>query len=73
MICMADLICDMNDCKYRSPRPLRKWRFKDKSPCYGCTRSFVVIIRDGDIETVSGKENMTRCCFYEPIDKEDLK
>lgn len=74
---MADLICNMNDCKYRSRRPLRKWRRNDNSPCYGCTRSFVVITRvfdpDGDIETVGGKENMTRCCFYEPIDKEDLK
>lgn len=77
MICMADLICDMNDCKYRSRRPLRKWRRKDKSPCYGCTQRFVVITcvfdPDGDIEAVGDKENMAHCCFYESIDKENLK
>lgn len=77
MICVADLICNMNDCKYRSRRPLRKWRNTDKSPCYGCTQRFVVITRvfdpDGDIETVGGTENMAHCCFYEPIDKENLK
>lgn len=74
---MADLICDMGDCKHKSRHPLRKWRKQDKSPCYSCTLDFVVIAKvfdpDGDIEAVASRENMANCCFYEPIQKEDLK
>ena len=41
-IAMADLICSMI-CKHRSKRPLRKWRNKDGSPCFGCSLKYVKI------------------------------
>ena len=67
---MADLICFM-DCKHRSNRPLRKWRKKDGSPCYGCRLETVTISRafdfDGDICAIAGEENMARCAHYEPL------
>ena len=46
---MADLICSMI-CKHRSKRPLRKWRNKDGSPCFGCSLKYVKISRVFDIE-----------------------
>lgn len=67
---MADLICSM-PCKHRSKRPLRKWKNKDGSPCYGCRLEYVKISRvfdlDGDIFAVAGEENMAHCIFYEPL------
>lgn len=55
---MADLICDMADCKHRSKRPLKKWRSKDGSRCYGCTLQYIitncVVDPDGDIEATAG-------------------
>ena len=55
---MADLICSMI-CKHRSKRPLRKWRNKDGSPCFGCSLKYVKISRvfdmDGDICAVAGE------------------
>jgi len=69
---MADLICSMA-CKHRSKRPLRKWKKKDGSPCYGCSLKYVNISRafdwDGDIYAVAGEKNMARCVFYEPLDE----
>lgn len=69
---MADLICSMN-CKHRSKRPLRKWRKKNGSPCYGCRLEYVKISRvfdlDGDIYAVAGEENMAHCVFYEPLNE----
>ena len=69
---MADLICSMA-CKHRSKRPLRKWRHKDGSLCYGCRLKCVHISRvfdpDGDIYAVAGEENMAHCAFYEPLEE----
>ena len=69
---MADLICSMA-CKHRSKRPLRKYRNKNGSPCYGCCLEYVHISRvfdlDGDICAVAGEENMAHCAFYEPLDE----
>lgn len=71
-IAMADLICSMI-CKHRSKRPLRKWRNKDGSPCFGCSLKYVKISRvfdmDGDICAVAGEGNMAHCAFYEPLDE----
>lgn len=71
---MPAIICEMN-CKHRSKRPLRKWRHKDKSPCYTCGREYVTISRmfdwDGDVCAVAGEENMARCAFYEPLDEQE--
>lgn len=73
-VIMADLICSMA-CKHRSKRPLRKWRKKDGSPCYGCTLKYVTISRafdiDGDICAVAGEENMAHCNFYDPTDESE--
>lgn len=71
---MANLICSMA-CKHRSKHPLRKWRNKDGSPCYGCSLKYVKISRvfdwDGDIWSKAGEENMAHCIFYEPIDESE--
>ena len=71
-IAMADLICSMI-CKHSSKRPLRKWRNKDGSPCFGCSLKYVKISRvfdmDGDICAVAGEGNMAHCAFYEPLDE----
>ncbi len=67
---MATVICDMLDCKHRSRRKLKTWRNRNGAPCYGCSLDAVVVGRvfdlDGDIEAVSGKENMAICKNYEP-------
>ena len=69
---MADLICSMI-CKHRSKRPLRKWRKKDGSPCFGCSLKYVNISRvfdlDGDICAGAGEGNMAHCAFYEPLEE----
>ena len=69
---MAEIICAMA-CKHRSKRPLRKWKNRDGSRCYGCSLEYVKISRifdfDGDIFAVAGEKNMARCAFYEPIDE----
>lgn len=71
---MAVLICNMNDCKHRSKRPLRSWKNKSGGKCNGCAREFVVVTKvfdpDGDIEAVAGKESMAVCAFYEPMEKD---
>lgn len=71
---MAVLMCNMNDCKHRSKRPLRYWKNKSGGKCYGCAREFVVVTMvfdpDGDIEAVAGKESMATCAFYEPMEKD---
>ena len=67
---MANLICDMTDCKHRSKRPLRKWRNKNGSRCYGGTLQYILIDLafdpDGDIEATVGRDNMAHCARYEP-------
>lgn len=67
---MADLICNMN-CIHRSKRPLRKWKRRDGSECYGCSREYIVVDRlsdpDGLIEATAGEENTAVCALYEPV------
>lgn len=66
---MADLVCDM-DCIHKSKRPLRKWRNKDGSECYGCSLKHVAIDRisdpDGEVGNAVGEESMACCTCYEP-------
>lgn len=67
---MSTVICSMSDCVHRSSRPLRKWKYRDGRPCYGCKRKSIGIAEisdpDGDCEATIGKENMAHCADYEP-------
>lgn len=73
---MAKVVCRMN-CKHRSKRALRTYRYKTGERCYGCTLDVIDISRifDPDIYVVEvvGKENMARCSQYEPLEENDLE
>lgn len=75
-IIMAKVICSMN-CKYRSKRPLRNYRYKSGERCYGCVLDVINISRMFDpdlyIVEVVGEENMARCSKYEPLEENDTK
>lgn len=70
---MANVVCNMEDCKYKSKRPLRKWQHSDGSKCYGCTLETISISRiadpDGDCATLIGELEMAQCRDYEPIEE----
>ena len=75
---MATVICTMTDCVHRSKRKLKRWQFKSGQPCYGCKLESITIseIFDPDryVEQIISKEDMARCCFYEPKEeKEEIK
>lgn len=69
---MAKVICSVPDCVHRSKRPMRKWRYNDGRPCYGCKLDTITVSRifdfDGDCEKLVGKENMAHCSNYEPME-----
>lgn len=70
---MAKVVCDMRDCTHRSRRPMRKWRYKDGRPCYGCKLETVgispIFDPDGECEAAFGRENMAHCSNYEPMEE----
>ena len=73
---MAKVVCNMN-CKHRSKHPMRKYRKKDGSKCYGCTLDAISISRifdpDNYVIQVIGEQDMARCSHYEPKEVEMLK
>lgn len=73
---MAKVICRMN-CKHRSKRPLRTYRYKSGERCYGCTLDVITISKMFDpdlyIVKVAGEENMARCSLYEPFEENSLE
>lgn len=75
-IIMAKVICRMN-CKHRSKRPLRTYRYKSGERCYGCTLDVITISKMFDpdlyIVKVAGEENMARCSLYEPFEENSLE
>ncbi len=75
-IIMAKVICSMN-CKHRSKRALRTYRYKSGERCYGCTLDVIDISRmfDPDLYVVKVVEekNMARCSQYEPLEENDLE
>lgn len=70
---MAIVLCSMTDCKYRSKRASKKYKYKNGEKCYGCTRETILVgeIFDPDnyVVDVVGKENMAQCEFYEPLNQ----
>ncbi len=68
---MTIVLCLMTDCKYRSKRASKKYKYKNGEKCYGCTRKTILVgeIFDPDnyVVDVVGKENMAQCEFYEPL------
>lgn len=70
---MAKVICGMN-CKHKSKKPLRTYKYKSGERCYGCTLDAISVSRifdpDEYVVEVVGEENMAQCVHYEPI-KED--
>lgn len=71
---MAKVICQMN-CKHRSKRPMRNYKFKSGGRCYGCTLDAITILRifdpDDYVVHAVGEENMGSCIHYEPIDEDE--
>lgn len=67
---MAKVICDMEGCVHRSKRPLKKWRYRDGRPCYGCKLETIGVTRisdpDGDCRATISERNMAHCSDYEP-------
>ena len=72
---MAKVICNMGSCVHRSKRPLKKWRYQNGSPCYGCKLETIGITRisdpDGDCRATISEGNMAHCSCYEPEEKEE--
>ena len=71
---MATVICDVQDCIHRSRRPLKKWKYSNGVPCYGCKlptiRVSLIFDPDGYCETVIGRTNMAHCSDYTPTEDE---
>ena len=70
---MAKVICGMN-CKHRSKKPLRTYKYKSGDKCYGCTLDAIPVSRISDpdeyvVEAV-GEENMAHCLCYEPVEED---
>lgn len=69
---MAKVICSMN-CKHRSKRPMRKYKYKSGNLCYGCTLDAVSISRildpDNYVVQVIDEKEMARCLHYEPVEE----
>ena len=40
---MTDIICNMEDCVYRSKKPMKKFIKKNGEKCYKCTLRFIQI------------------------------
>lgn len=40
---MAIVLCSMTDCKYRSKRASKKYKYKNGEKCYGCTRETILV------------------------------
>lgn len=70
---MAKVICKM-ECKHRSKRPMRSYKYRDGSKCYGCKLDVIDISRvfdpDGYAEQVLGESCMAHCIYYEPIEED---
>ena len=66
---MAQVICNVVDCKHRSKRKLKNYKKQNGSPCYGCKLEVILVSDifdpDGEIEAIAGKENMMICNNYE--------
>lgn len=66
---MAQVICNVTDCKHRSKRKLKNYKKQNGSPCYGCKLKIILISEtfdpDGIIDATAGKENMMICNNYE--------
>ena len=68
---MTVVACRM-DCKHRSKRPLRKYKYKDGSKCYACTLEGITITHNfGEVKAVAGERNMAMCNNYEPLERDD--
>lgn len=69
---MAKVICSMN-CKHRSKRPMRKYKYESGDPCYGCTLDAVSISRildpDDYVGQVIDEKEMAHCLYYEPVEE----
>ena len=70
---IAKVICNMN-CKHRSKKPLRTYKYKSGDRCYGCTLDAISVSRifdpDDYVIEVVGEENMAHCLCYEPIEED---
>ena len=68
---MAKVICNMN-CKHRSKKPLRTYKYKSGDRCYGCTLDAICVSRiidpDDYVVEVVDEENMAHCAYYEPME-----
>lgn len=68
---MAKVICNMN-CKHRSKKPLRTYKYKSGDRCYGCTLDAICVSRiidpDDYVVEVVDEENMAHCEYYEPME-----
>ena len=68
---MTKVICSMN-CKHRSKKPLRTYKYKSGDRCYGCTLDAISMSMiddpDGIAEATIGEENMAHCKNYEPVE-----
>ena len=72
---MAKVICDMFDCKHISKRPMRSYVKKSGAKCYGCTLDVISVSKivdpDGYVIVAAGKENMSQCINYDPIEEDE--
>lgn len=59
---MTDIICNMEDCVYRSKKPMKKFIKKNGEKCYKCTLRFIQIRDESELELYDliGKE--LPCC-----------
>ncbi len=63
---MTDVICDMEDCLYRSKRAMRKYKMRNGSKCYKCTLDNILIIDNATTETDELYDKEFPCCkMYE--------
>lgn len=72
---MAKVACFMEDCEYRSKRPMRKYKGGDGSRLYGCLLPAVTIAEifdpDNYVVAVVGRDNMAACSQYTPREAEN--
>lgn len=70
---MTTLICDVEDCKHRSKRPLRSFENNDGTKVYGCTLDYITIKEifdcDGDYFEL-GERKVPICSQYAFIGEE---
>lgn len=59
---MANVICDMEDCKYRSKRRTRNYIKKNGEHCYKCTLKVINIQNESTTETDELFDKEFPCC-----------